>query len=111
VYTNHLLQETGDYYLFTSIPYAEQPVGALRFQKPVAISGSSSNVNNGSTNGTMCIQAYPQWVIDLEAEAYGIDSTTMAEQLYAGSGQTESCLLLDVYVPTAIFNQNTGTKG
>ncbi|KAI1851388.1 hypothetical protein JX265_000378 [Neoarthrinium moseri] len=98
------VNETGNYYTFSNVPYAQQPVGKLRFQKPLAPTGSSSEVNDGSTTGVMCIQAYPEWIIELQAAAYGLDTTTMAAVLYAQQGQTESCLLLDVYVPAEVFD-------
>jgi hypothetical protein len=59
----------------------------------------------------MCMQAYPEWIIELQAAGYGVDTTTMAAILYAAAGQTESCLLLDVYVPTDIFNSGLTAQG
>ncbi|ORY67162.1 Alpha/Beta hydrolase protein [Pseudomassariella vexata] len=97
---------TGDYYLFSSVPYAQQPVGDLRFQKPVALSEKTNGtVNNGSTT-TMCMQAYPAWILALQAQAYGVDEATIEAILASQPGQTESCLVLDVYVPAAVFNKS-----
>lgn len=53
----------------------------------------------------MCPQAYPQWVINLLAERSGIDNTTMGSILNNQPGQTEACLVLDVYVPADIFDE------
>ncbi|KAI2616958.1 alpha/beta-hydrolase [Hypomontagnella submonticulosa] len=98
---------TGDYYLFSNIPYAKQPIDDLRFRKPVAIEDSDSGGNDGIGDGevVMCPQAYPQWVINLMAERNGVDNETMAALLNSQAGQTESCLVLDVYVPEDIFSQ------
>jgi hypothetical protein len=49
------------------------------------------------------MQAYPEWILELEAASYGVDNATMAAILYAQSGQTESCLLLDVHVPARVL--------
>lgn len=59
----------------------------------------------------ICMQAYPEWIVELQAEAYGVSTEVMSEILYAESGQTEACLALDVYVPTGIFDGNTSSKG
>lgn len=59
----------------------------------------------------ICMQAYPEWIIELEAEAYGVSTEVMEEILYAESGQTEACLMLDVYVPANVFDGNTSSKG
>lgn len=49
------------------------------------------------------MQAYPEWIIELQASAYGVDTATMAYILYNSGAQTESCLVLDIYVPSTIF--------
>lgn len=103
-------QETGDYYVFSNIPYADQPTGDKRFQKVDLPTGTSSIVNTGSTN-YMCYQAYPEWIIEEEAAVYGVSDEQMEQILYAGTGQTEDCLLLDVYVPSGVFSSNSTSKG
>ncbi|KAI8962379.1 alpha/beta-hydrolase [Daldinia sp. FL1419] len=100
-----ITNDTGNYYIFKNIPYAQQPVGDLRFQKPVAIDenvGAPSH-GHGANEVVMCPQAYPQWVIDLLAQKGKIDKETMAAMLNNQPGQTEACLVLDVYVPAAVF--------
>lgn len=59
----------------------------------------------------MCMQAYPEWIVELQAEAYGVSTEVMMEILYAESGQTEACLVLDVYVPSGVFDGNFTSKG
>lgn len=94
---------SGDYYIFSNIPYAEQPVDDLRFHVVGLPTGTSSTVNNGSAD-VLCMQAYPEWIIELQAKSYCIDTDLMREMLYAQPGQTEACLMLDVYVPTKVFD-------
>lgn len=103
-------QSTGNYYIFSNIPYADQPIGDKRFQKVGLPTGSSSTVNNGSTN-LICYQGYPGWIIEEEAEAYGITAEEMEEVLYSAAGQTEACLVLDVYVPANVFASNSSSNG
>ncbi|KAH9906015.1 carboxylesterase [Xylariomycetidae sp. FL2044] len=98
------LNETADYYAFTNIPYAEQPVGDLRFQKPVSINRTGSEVNDGADE-VKCPQAYPRWLVEIYAGSTDEAAVAaMADTLLNQTGQTESCLALDVYVPTGIFN-------
>jgi carboxylesterase type B len=104
-------QSDGSYYTFSNIPYAQQPVGALRFQKPVVPIGKSSKVNDGNQTGVMCMQAYPEWILELQASGYGVNVSTVAEMLYDAEGQTESCLLLDVYAPKDIFLKGSQAEG
>ncbi|KAI0382458.1 alpha/beta-hydrolase [Hypomontagnella monticulosa] len=103
---------TGDYYLFSNIRYAKQPVDDLRFREPVAIGDKDDEPSDGITDGdiVMCPQAYPQWVIDLMAERAGVDNDTMATLLNDQAGQTEACLVLDVYVPESVFNKEPTTE-
>ncbi|KAI0122012.1 alpha/beta-hydrolase [Daldinia grandis] len=101
------INETGNYYIFNNIAYAQQPVGGLRFQKPVAIIETEGAPGNEHSNDdiVMCPQAYPQWVINLIAGQRAIDNITMGSMLNNQAGQTEACLVLDVYVPAKIFEQ------
>ncbi|KAF7531969.1 hypothetical protein G7054_g8395 [Neopestalotiopsis clavispora] len=97
------VNETGSYYLFSNVPYAQQPIGDLRFQKPVLPTGTNTTVTDGGSSDIECMQAYPGWVVELQAAAYGVDATTMAAILYNSGAQTESCLVLDIYVPETIY--------
>ncbi|KAI0886703.1 alpha/beta-hydrolase [Annulohypoxylon maeteangense] len=103
------VNKTGNYYIFNNIPYAEQPIGELRFQKPVPINdiglqvNDTKPVNNGYNITVVCPQAYPEWVISLTAERRGIAKETAAVTLNGQAGQTEACLVLDVYVPDNVF--------
>lgn len=67
-------------------------------------------MNNGSTD-YICYQAYPEWIIEEEAAAYGVSDEQMEAILYSTAGQTEACLLLDLYVPSGVFASNSTSKG
>lgn len=79
-------------------------MGDLRFEKPLLPVGANTTVNTGGSTSLTCMQAYPEWIAALQASAYGLDAATMAAILNSADGQTEACLLLDVYVPVDIFN-------
>lgn len=74
--------ENGDssYYSFKGIPYAEPPVGKLRFQSPLKHKGWSG-VRNASTHGSFCANKYGY---------FGLTQTV---------GGTEDCLFANVYTP------------
>ncbi|KAI3325707.1 carboxylesterase [Xylariaceae sp. AK1471] len=88
------VNSTGGYYVFSNIPYAQQPVDDLRFRKPRPITEKSSKVNTGTQN-VMCYQAAPGWVLS--------QSTIQARAASAQTVATESCLVLDIYVPADVF--------
>ncbi|KAI5920537.1 Alpha/Beta hydrolase protein [Camillea tinctor] len=100
-----ILNATGNFYKFSNVPYAEQPVGDLRFKKPVAITRPANTViNEGSEGDIKCIQAYPEWIIKLYAGGSAANLSAMTDMLTNASGQTESCLVLDVRVPVDVLN-------
>ncbi|XXH01942.1 Iron-sulfur clusters transporter atm1, mitochondrial [Hypoxylon texense] len=111
-YETHLgtYNSTGHYYSFNNIPYAEQPVGGLRFDLPAAIRGTHNVTNNGTSLDIICPQAFPQWVVDSLAARRRVDSETVAAELRAIPGQNEGCLYLDVYVPPEVFYQGPAAK-
>lgn len=55
----------------------------------------------------ICNQAYPQWVLAKQAAAYGVDIATISYILSNTAGQTEACLVADVYVPTSIITSRS----
>lgn len=57
------------------------------------------------------MQAYPEWIVEIEAESYNVSADVVEELLYAQSGQTEACLMLDVYVPSNVFVGNVSSPG
>ncbi|KAI1496442.1 Alpha/Beta hydrolase protein [Biscogniauxia marginata] len=105
------LNRTGSFFTFSNVPYAEQPIGDLRFQKPVTITGqASAAVNKGSDEDVKCMQAYPKWMIELFAGGSTSDLAAVTAQLTGASGQTESCLVLDVRVPVNVFKARTSAQ-
>lgn len=88
--------------MFSDIPYAQQPIGDLRFQKPVLMA-SDGEATPSTSSSIECMQSYPEWIIELQASAYGVDAATMEYILYNSGNQTESCLALDVWVPISIY--------
>ncbi|XP_063705316.1 juvenile hormone esterase-like [Culicoides brevitarsis] len=66
----------GSYYSFKGIPYAEPPVGDLRFRAPVTHKGWSG-IRNATSHGNECVQT----------------------GLVYGTNGDEDCLFLNVYSP------------
>ena len=116
---------SGGYYNFSNIPYAEPPIGPLRFSKSIPPQQrNNSTVNNGSVEH-ICPQGQPfaNAINTKFLEYYIADNTStfpfaqLNESLYAESTTqlvptqdprvSEDCLLLDVMVPRHIFNNST----
>jgi hypothetical protein len=57
------------------------------------------------------MQAYPEWIIELTAQSNGVSPAVMEQILLSQAGQTEACLVLDVYVPTNVFERNSTELG
>ncbi|GKT58216.1 carboxylesterase family protein [Colletotrichum tofieldiae] len=97
------LKETGSYYKFGNIPYGEAPIGDLRFAAPIKPQTVSRTVNNGSVE-RVCYQAYADWALKAYIGILGDSLEAIKAALYSDARQTEDCLVLDVYVPTAVWN-------
>lgn len=50
-----------NYLAFKNIPYAEPPVGELRFLEPIPLTSWNEEINNGSTS-RVCPQMQVGWV-------------------------------------------------
>lgn len=59
----------------------------------------------------ICTQSYPKWIIELTAQSNGVSTEIMEQMILSQTGQTEACLMLDVYVPTAVFKRNATELG
>ena len=81
----------------------------LRFQLPVVITSQSQTVNNGLMDA-ICVQGAPLWSIEQAANAENATAEEVEEFLWNEAGQTEACLLLDVYVPASSFNKGDAAK-
>jgi len=121
LFFQHLLtdsQTTGNFYNFSNIPYAASPVGNLRFTAPQAHPTPSPVPTNDGSRFAVCPNAIPAWTnVATQWLTQGIDTlnisagytpptiTSLPTPIY---GTSEDCLLLDVLVPKAIFD-NAGT--
>ncbi|KAJ6261206.1 Acetylcholinesterase [Drechslerella dactyloides] len=76
----------GDFYKFSNIRFAAPPVGALRWQKP-APPLQEEGIQLGDV-GYQCMQATPAFL-------------SIAYPIITSEPQSEDCLFLDVYVPSA----------
>ena len=50
------------------------------------------------------------WSVEEAAEMSGVTIEEVEETLWNKAGQTEACLLLDVYVPARIFSNKCAVK-
>lgn len=84
---------------FLGIPFAEPPVGALRFQPPVR------HVSQGGANASVDATAFaPSCIQPLtapEAAAASVYNVFMPEFTNARPDQSEDCLYLNVFAPLA----------
>ncbi|XP_066469166.1 acetylcholinesterase-like [Tiliqua scincoides] len=81
----HLTTASGLVTAFLGIPYAEPPVGKLRFQKPLPHQ-PWSHILEASNFGNSCYQG-------------SIEISSYHEEVYSESLQSEDCLFLNVWVP------------
>jgi carboxylesterase type B len=109
-----LSKSSGGFYSFKNIPYAEPPVGPLRFRHPIPNLRINRTINDGSSP-RICPQAsqgFFQFSIPLVFETLAAGGFPPPAGLPATVQrvQSEDCLLLDVSVPKAAFDaQASGT--
>ncbi|CAK3971205.1 carboxylesterase family [Lecanosticta acicola] len=117
-----LYNETGQYYNFSNIRYAQSPTGDLRFRAPKLPLKDRSQVFTGETN-RICPQADPAWLATAELFIpryyQGETSFTPADFNTSAAtsalpaqdpATTEDCLFLDVHVPKGIYDQRDKKK-
>lgn len=82
------ISNVGYVHQFLGVPYAQAPVGKLRFSAPLALGEDvASRSLNSSRHGPNCYQ--PQHVRELVSSLWDHDETDMSED----------CLTVNVYVP------------
>lgn len=119
---------SGGYYNFSNIPYAEPPIGALRFSKPIPPQKTNNSIINNGSIEHICPQGQPfiNAINTKFLEYYIADNTStfqfaqLNDSLYSESTAqlvppqdprvSEDCLLLDVMVPRQIFENSTTPK-
>ncbi|KAK3392850.1 carboxylesterase family protein-like protein, partial [Podospora didyma] len=98
----------GQFYSFRNIPYAEPPLGKLRFRNPIPLLSINRTINDGSSPRA-CLQASPGWF------QYSIPLVfqKLAERGIfpppgppppGPAGESEDCLVLDVSVPKDVYD-------
>lgn len=110
-------QATGGYYTFKNIPYAEAPLGPLRFRHPIPRVTLSRSIDDGSA-GRICPQAAGSWF----QHSIPLVAQTIAQNCNNTSGQpggppppiglpeSEDCLLLDVSLPHGVWENRASAK-
>ncbi|CAG2182327.1 unnamed protein product, partial [Oppiella nova] len=73
---------------FLGIPYAQPPVGALRFAKPVPITKPSKDIIDATKYGNSCMQKPPDY----------------AQELWGNVTLSEDCLVLNIWTPNVENN-------
>ena len=84
---------TGEYYTFSNIPFAEPPLGPLRFAAPIPPRTDRSVIRTGDST-KICPQGWPDWITTALNSTPPIDPR-----------ESEDCLYLDVHVPKKVFEQ------
>ncbi|KAF2675390.1 alpha/beta-hydrolase [Microthyrium microscopicum] len=117
------INETGGYYNFSNVRYAQPPVGQLRFAAPKPPRTNRSVIHDGQ-HGRVCPQGYPAWTKErnMFVDAYladpknissftkkpapGIDPTATPPPQDNGWA-TEDCLFLDVISPVNVYDSGS----
>ena len=102
------------YYDFANIRYAAPPTGFNRF-KPPASPAVNRSIQTGMQEA-ICPQANPGWeniaIAVLSGQnitGTGVPPFTAADIPPVDPRTSEDCLFLDIIVPTAVYENNTGS--
>lgn len=119
-------QDTGNYYNFSNIRFAQPPIGELRWAPPKPPKANRTVIHDGQ-DGRVCPSGTPQWGKErgLFTKAYlsdpknisdftkvpapGINPSAQAPAQSDGRAM-EDCLFLDVFAPTNIFKASHDKK-
>ncbi|PIA97498.1 Lipase 1 [Cercospora beticola] len=113
-----VFNDTGNYYNFSNIRYAQPPVGDLRFRAPLPPVENRTAVETGEVD-RICPQANPAWLLtatqfvpsylagkrNFTAADFNVSSSGSASLPEQDPRTTEDCLFLDVQVPKEIFDR------
>ncbi|KAI5361172.1 Putative carboxylesterase, type B, carboxylesterase type B, active, alpha/Beta hydrolase [Septoria linicola] len=121
-----IYNDTGDYFNFSNIRYAQPPTGDLRFRAPLPPETNRTAIETGEVD-RICPQANPAWLLTAQtfipqyltgrtnftAADFASNSTSSSSLPAQDPRTTEDCLFLDVQVPKHIFEQthNKSSKG
>ncbi|KAF8854312.1 alpha/beta-hydrolase [Acephala macrosclerotiorum] len=115
------LDTTGNFYNFSNIPYAAPPVGNLRFLSPTAPTVPSTLPVNDGSRYAVCPQGIPLWTsvatdwltngLGVINQSAGYPIPTVTDLPPVLPGTSEDCLLLDVLVPKAIYDNRASGSG
>ncbi|KAJ6440230.1 lysophospholipase [Purpureocillium lavendulum] len=86
--------DTEHIYTFKNIRFGDPPLRQHRFKPPRPVSTVNRNVNDGSV-GFKCPQAYPEWFLKSRADAAGITTEALRDNLLNDNTMNEDCLFLD----------------
>lgn len=107
-----LIQETGSFYNFSNVRFAQPPTGDLRFFPPEEPVVDRTIVHNGSER-RVCPQALPNWYVPQGSAVfeylYGVNVSWTGPLSGPDPDESEDCLFLDVIVPKPVFD-NAGTR-
>ncbi|CAG2162484.1 unnamed protein product, partial [Oppiella nova] len=85
---------------FLGIPYAEPPVGALRFAKPVPIKQPSKEIIDATAPGNSCLQTE----FAKSSPTLDVFNTVINSEL--NLIQSEDCLVLNIWTPHTRINRS-----
>ena len=87
------------YFQYLGIPYAQPPLGKLRFAKPVAAKGWGEDVRDGTLAPPICPQPDPMALYDDSYDDPRVEDDRLIRLSHIPVIGQEDCLVLNVYRP------------